>query len=157
MTILMPGDGPGSPVATAHADHQPCVPTTAGVPPYCSCGLVGGNGIDRPLLADHLREVDSTYGLPGGAPMSARTGWLAAAGQIVGTVDEYSTVYDWDGGLYPSSEAAISAGFERFGSDDFNVGRIESGRLVWWGWMDKEDRDQDRVEIAEALSLDGAR
>lgn len=58
---LRPGGGPGSPVATAHPDHQPIVPTAAGVPPRCTCGVVGGNGIDMPLLATHLREVDPTY------------------------------------------------------------------------------------------------
>jgi hypothetical protein len=62
MTILTPGGGPGSPVATTNPDHQPRVPMAGGVPPYCSCGVVGGNGIDRPLLADHLREIDPSYG-----------------------------------------------------------------------------------------------
>lgn len=60
--VLRPGDGRGAPVATAHPDHQPIVPLAGGVPPYCTCGFVGGTGIDRPLLADHLREYDPTYG-----------------------------------------------------------------------------------------------
>lgn len=38
-------------------DHQAIVPPWAGRP-WCTCGYVGGNGIDRPLLADHLREYD---------------------------------------------------------------------------------------------------
>ena len=61
MSILTPGGGPGSPVATANPAHQPRVPMAGGVPPYCSCGFVGGT---RPgeLLADHLREHDPTYG-----------------------------------------------------------------------------------------------
>lgn len=59
--VLRPGDGRGAPVATAHPDHQPIVPLAGGVPPYCTCGYVGGNGIDRPLLADHLRSFDPTY------------------------------------------------------------------------------------------------
>lgn len=53
---------PGQPVATRHPDHQPCVPAAAGVPPYCTCGFVGGNGTDRPLLATHLQEHDPSYG-----------------------------------------------------------------------------------------------
>lgn len=59
--VLRPGDGRGAPVATAHPDHQPIVPLAGGVPPYCTCGFVGGNGITRPLLATHLREFDPTY------------------------------------------------------------------------------------------------
>lgn len=39
-----------------NTDHQAIVPPWAGRP-WCTCGYVGGNGIDRPLLADHLREV----------------------------------------------------------------------------------------------------
>lgn len=88
--------------------------------------------------------------------MSERSGWFAAAYQIVGSAGEWETVYDWNGRTYPSRDRAISAGFERFGSDDFCVGQVESNRLVWWGWMEKENRDDDRVEIAEALGLDGA-
>jgi hypothetical protein len=39
------------------ANHRITVPQHAGFPPYCSCGVVGGNGIDRPLLATHIHEV----------------------------------------------------------------------------------------------------
>jgi len=52
----------GDPVPTARSDHQPIVPPSGGIPPYCTCGVVGGDGITRPLLADHLREMDPTYG-----------------------------------------------------------------------------------------------
>lgn len=52
----------GEPVPTYNPDHQPIVPTAAGVPPYCTCGYVGGNGTNRPLLADHLRQIDPGYG-----------------------------------------------------------------------------------------------
>jgi hypothetical protein len=61
MVTLRPGDGPGAPIATANPDHQPRVATEAGVPPYCTCGYVGGRGVEidgRPLLAEHLREHD---------------------------------------------------------------------------------------------------
>lgn len=59
---LTPQSGlPGAPVATHNPNHQPIVPTTGGVPPRCTCGVVGGNGIERPLLADHLREMDPNY------------------------------------------------------------------------------------------------
>jgi len=47
-------DPDGDAVADA---HRYTVPLGAGSPPFCSRGVVGGNGINRPLLADHLREV----------------------------------------------------------------------------------------------------
>lgn len=60
----------GQPTPTAHPDHQPVVPPWAGRP-WCTCGYVGGNGIDRPLLADHLREFDPDYGRSSGSGGSA--------------------------------------------------------------------------------------
>jgi hypothetical protein len=85
--------------------------------------------------------------------MSGRTGWIAAAGHIVGTLDDWSTCYDWDGQTYPSRSAAIGAGFQQFGSDDFNIGRIEDDCLVWWGWMNEEHPAEDRVAVAADLGL----
>lgn len=81
------------------------------------------------------------------------SGWIAAAGHIVGTLEDYSTCYDWDGQFYTTRRAAISAGFRHFGSDDFNVGRVENGRLVWWGWMDEEHPPEDRSAVAAELGL----
>lgn len=61
MSVLTPeSKEPGAPVATSNPDHQPRVPTQAGVPPYCSCGFVGGS-LPGTLLADHLEEHDPTY------------------------------------------------------------------------------------------------
>ena len=48
---------------------------------------------------------------------------------------------------------AISHGFIEFGHDDFNVGKLERGRLVWWGWMDEEHPSEDRAEVALALGM----
>jgi len=84
------------------------------------------------------------------------TGWIAAAGHIVGTLDDWSTCYDWDGALHSSRNAAIRAGLRQFGSDDFCVGHVEDGVLVWWGWMNEEHPAEDRDTVAEALGLDGA-
>jgi hypothetical protein len=81
------------------------------------------------------------------------SGWFAAAGQIVGTVDAWETVYDWDGSLHPSRDAAIKAGFRQFGSDDFNIGKLSGDQLVWWGWMYEEHPAEDRAEVASALGL----
>lgn len=62
--ILTPDDDiPGRPVGTANPEHQPRVPTAAGIPPFCSCGFVGGDGLRSPLLATHLAEHDPSYGV----------------------------------------------------------------------------------------------
>jgi hypothetical protein len=84
-------------------------------------------------------------------------GWIAAAGHIVETLEDWSTCYDWDGYLSPTRQQAICIGFKRFGSDDFNVGRVENGQLTWWGWMDEEHSAEDYPEVAAALGLDGPR
>lgn len=47
----------GDPVQPRDPNHQITVPPIAGLPPFCSCGVVGGNGTDAPLLADHIAEV----------------------------------------------------------------------------------------------------
>ena len=44
--------------------HFVTIPPSGGVPPYCSCGIVGGRGIDidgKPLLADHIKEVNRAW------------------------------------------------------------------------------------------------
>jgi hypothetical protein len=83
-------------------------------------------------------------------------GWFWAAGHIVGNVHEWSTVYGSDGELYPSREAAIAAGFKRAdASDDFNVGRVVSGELVWFGWMDEQHPPDEYGEVAADLRSSG--
>jgi hypothetical protein len=82
-----------------------------------------------------------------------RTGWFAAAGQIVGDLENCEMVYSWDGTVHESRGYAISAGFTEFGHDDFNIGRLEQDRLVWWGWMDEEHSDADHPAVARALGL----
>ena len=44
--------------------HVVTVPHAGGVPPYCSCGVVGGRGVDidgKSLLADHIKEVNAAW------------------------------------------------------------------------------------------------
>jgi hypothetical protein len=89
--------------------------------------------------------------------LAALTGWIAAAGQITGNLETWTMVYTFDGTGHATREQAISAGFRQFGCDDFNVGRVESGYLAWWGWMDEEHPAEDRAEVAESLGLAGAR
>jgi hypothetical protein len=85
-----------------------------------------------------------------------RRGWFAAAGHIVGNIDTWSTCYDWSGRLHESRADAISAGFSDFGSDDFNVGCVENGRLMWVGWMDEEHPIEDYADLAQQLGFDRA-
>lgn len=79
-------------------------------------------------------------------------GWLAATCYPVGSLDDYSWSYSWNGELHPTREAAIKAGVRDFGSDDFNVGQVEDGSLVWWGWM-TEEHAEDREAAAAGLNL----
>jgi hypothetical protein len=83
-----------------------------------------------------------------------QTGWFATAASIYGfgpgKWDEY---YSWDGQTFSSRELAISHGWSLYGSDDFNVGYMEDGTLVWFGWMNKEFGWQDREFVAPKLGL----
>lgn len=53
---LVPDGRAGSPVAPINPDHQPRVPLAGGVPPFCSCGYVGGRKPGT-LLADHIKAT----------------------------------------------------------------------------------------------------
>jgi hypothetical protein len=52
---------------------------------------------------------------------------------------------------------AITDGFERFGSDDFNIAVWHMGALVSWDWMEKPVGEDDKslAEIARKLGADG--
>lgn len=91
------------------------------------------------------------------APRIKVSGWFAAAGHMVGNVHQWSMEYTWDGTVYPTRAMAISHGIGVFGHDDFNVGRLENGDLVWWGWMDEQHPEEDYAEAAEDLGLHGWR
>lgn len=95
----------------------------------------------------------SEGGAPSPTPRMRVTGWFAAAGQMIGNPSQWSMDYTWDGTAFDSRAMAISHGFGVFGHDDFNVGRLEDGELVWWGWMDEEHPAEDRAEAARDLGL----
>lgn len=66
-------------------------------------------------------------------------GWVALAGHIISSGDRWHTDYSWDRRYYPTKPAAIKAGFPlAAGTDDFNVGHVVDGVLVWFGWMDHQ-------------------
>lgn len=80
-------------------------------------------------------------------------GWIAVQCQIVGTSGHYEHSYSQTGRVHRSRALAISHGFSEFGHDDFNVGQIKHGKLVWWGWMD-EPLLGDLESVAAALGLE---
>lgn len=81
--------------------------------------------------------------------MSAPTGWVALVGQIVGNLEQWSTVYGWNGLYYADKQRAIRAGFDDAECDDFNVGYVDRGRLTWFGWMDEKHPAEDYPEVAD--------
>lgn len=98
----------------------------------------------------------TTENAPYGAPVA--DGWYVVTARWVGTsLDNITTVYHWNPDTPHSSRTkAVSAGWEVHGHDDFNVGRVEAGALVWFGWMDEEHPAEDRAEVAEALGVPSA-
>jgi hypothetical protein len=79
------------------------------------------------------------------------SGWVALAGHIVGTPQNWETVWTWDEKYHPTRDAAVRAGFGLTGSDDFDLGEVRNGILVWFGWMDKEHPPEDWAAVAGAL------
>lgn len=83
------------------------------------------------------------------------SGYIVIVQQIVGSLESWTTTYDWDGSRHSSHNAAIAAGLADLEHDDFNIGRIENDRLVWFGWQYEQLPDEDLDEIARQLSLRG--
>lgn len=56
---------------------------------------------------------------------------------------------------WSSRRQAIVYGFSQADSDDFNVATLRGGKLVAFGWMDKDfaPEDTELYEIARQLSL----
>lgn len=78
------------------------------------------------------------------------TGWVALAGHLVGNADYAEMVYNWDGKYHAAKGAARAAGFTLAdGTDDFNLGHVVDGRLVWFGYMDDQHPVEDYPEVAE--------
>jgi len=83
-------------------------------------------------------------------------GWIAVQGHIVGNAEKWDHCYHWDRQAFPHKMAAVEHGLDTFGSDDFNVGELRDGRLVWWGWMDNPLLE-DLTSVAAALNLEVGR
>lgn len=81
-------------------------------------------------------------------------GWFATAGQWIGSLQNCTTAYSWDGTTWRTRDEAIEHGFEEFGSDDFNVGQVIDGVVAWFGWMHEEFTDpEDTQAVAEGLGF----
>jgi hypothetical protein len=98
-------------------------------------------------------------GATGGAavsekPASTADGWYVVRPAIVGSLEDWDTVYYWDSReVHPDRAAAIAAGLDFYGHDDWNVGQVKHGALVWWGWMDEEHPCDDREYVAKRLGI----
>ena len=82
--------------------------------------------------------------------------YIVLCGQIVGSRETgFECVYGFDGDRYATRAAAKSAGFEIRGSDDFNIGVLENGKLVSLDWMSKvvESNPDELAKIAEQIDL----
>lgn len=72
--------------------------------------------------------------------------YIVLSGQVVGNPDSgYRVAYGWDGRRFRKREKAIKHGLRERGSDDFNIGVLEQGRLVQLDWMDEPVDTDPRV------------
>ncbi|EBY7517557.1 antitoxin [Salmonella enterica subsp. enterica serovar Richmond] len=70
----------------------------------------------------------------------------------------YGIEYASDCVEFDKLDQAIKHGLKQQGSDDFNIGVIENGRLVSFDWMDKPVGESPEIlaEIADAIGYEGA-
>ena len=66
------------------------------------------------------------------------TEYIVLCGQVVGGGDRpFDVLYSFDGRKFPTRDLAIKHGLKVRGSDDFNIGVINRGKLVSLDWMEK--------------------
>lgn len=76
------------------------------------------------------------------------TQYIVLMGQIVGGGERpFETVYGFDGEKFKERAEAIRHGLRERGSDDFNIGVLERGKLVSLDWMEKPV-ETDPAELA---------
>ncbi len=80
--------------------------------------------------------------------------YIALLGQVVGS-GPFTVEYDWDHQKFDDRKAAISNGFRRRESDDFNIGVLRDGKLVSLDWMQETvDADPETMAaISEGIGL----
>lgn len=76
--------------------------------------------------------------------------------QVVGNPEYgYGVSYTSDMRPFTYREDAIRHGLRARGSDDFNIGALDDGKLSGFYWMD-ERHDDDLSEIAKHLAIEAA-
>jgi hypothetical protein len=77
------------------------------------------------------------------------SGWVCLRGRIIGSLENWETIYYWSGEFYADKQGAIDEGFRIDDTDDFNVGYVEKGVLTWFGWMDEKHPKEDYAAVAK--------
>lgn len=78
----------------------------------------------------------------------SRREYIALCAQVITTGSGFKTMYWSDDKRFSTREAAIRNGFEIRGSDDFNIGVLDGGKLVSLDWM-SEPVDTDPEMLSE--------
>lgn len=84
--------------------------------------------------------------------------WITVTAQAEGNErDGFRVVHYWDGRKFSHKREAVSNGFTIRGSDDFNVGLVEGGRLVSLWWMEKNlgEDTETLAAIAAEIGVSG--
>ena len=82
--------------------------------------------------------------------------YIVLSSQVVGSMERgFDISYDFDGERFKSRQAAIRHGLKTRGSDDFNIGVLQDGRLSSIDWMHEVvDNGPDVLtSVAEQLGL----
>lgn len=82
-------------------------------------------------------------------------GWIVVVGRAWMNPTGHGMNYYWHGEVFTDKALAVSHGFVMADSDDFNLGRVEDGRLVSLWWMDNNLDESAEVlaEIERQISL----
>jgi len=83
------------------------------------------------------------------------TQYIVLMGQVICSDGKIDVVYGFDGERFKDRNAAIRHGLQERGSDDFNIGVLERGRLVSLDWMhDSIEALPDRLAtIADQIGV----
>lgn len=85
---------------------------------------------------------------------SGSMAYIVLCGQIFGNTESgFQVEYGWDGNKFATRDEAKKHGFTIRESDDFNIGVIQGRKLIWFGWMEKQDDTMDLDELTKKLYL----
>jgi len=103
-------------------------------------------------MSDTRQRLDTLSPTPPPPPGGEErpTGWVVLVGTIISneTVD-FHLAFSWDSELHTYQQDAIDAGLRKLGHDDFNIGYVEDGCLLWFGWMRDQFPEEDYVNAAK--------